>query len=89
MVECSFSDEQCSPWVSFFLYVNAINIIKHALFDINVLACHAWFFLFSEGGGMRVGNDYQAKVPEFKPGIFGLNKKKWKKTLCTFLKMHS
>lgn len=73
----------------FFLYVNAINIIKHALFDINVLVCHAWFFLFSEGGGMRVGNDYQAKVPEFKPGIFGLNKKKWKKTLCTFLKMHS
>jgi hypothetical protein len=29
-------------------------------------------FLFSEGGGMRVGNDYQAKVPEYKPGILDL-----------------
>lgn len=26
-------------------------------------------FFFQEGGGMRVGSDYQAKVPEYKPGL--------------------
>ena len=28
------------------------------------------FFFLSGGGGMRVGNDYQVKVPSFDPGEF-------------------